>query len=28
LASQVGARIACIDGPSDIPSALQTVLGD
>jgi Mg-chelatase subunit ChlD len=28
LASQVGARIACIDGPSDIPSALQTVLDD
>ncbi len=28
LALQVGARIACIDGPSDIPSALQTVLGD
>ena len=28
LAWQVGARIACIDGPSDIPAALQAVLGD
>lgn len=28
LAGQVGARIACIDGPSDIPAALQLVLGD
>jgi len=28
LASSVGARLATIDGPSDVPSALQSVLGD
>jgi len=28
LAARIGARIAVIDGPSDVPVALQTVLGD
>jgi len=28
LAAAVGARLATVDGPSDVPSALQTVLGD
>ena len=28
LAARIGARIAVIDGPSDVPAALQTVLGD
>lgn len=28
LAGEVGARIALIDGPSDVPAALQSVLGD
>jgi len=28
LAMSVGARLATVDGPSDVPTALQTVLGD
>jgi len=28
LAMSVGARLAIVDGPSDVPTALQTVLGD
>lgn len=28
LAGEVGARIALIEGPSDVPAALQSVLGD
>ena len=28
LAGRIGARIAVVEGPSDIPAALQTVLGD
>ncbi|MGA0879042.1 MAG: vWA domain-containing protein [Ilumatobacteraceae bacterium] len=28
LAGRIGARIATVDGPSDIPAALQAVLGD
>ncbi|MFM8529538.1 MAG: VWA domain-containing protein, partial [Ilumatobacteraceae bacterium] len=28
LAMSVGARLATVDGPSDVPAALQTVLGD
>lgn len=28
LAARIGARIATVDGPSDIPGALQEVLGD
>jgi len=28
LAAAVGARLATVDGPSDVPSALQSVLGD
>lgn len=28
LAASIGARLATVDGPSDVPSALQTVLGD
>ena len=28
LASRIGARVAVVDGPSDIPAALQEVLGD
>jgi Mg-chelatase subunit ChlD len=28
LAGRIGAKIAVVDGPSDIPAALQAVLGD
>jgi hypothetical protein len=28
FATRVGARVALIDGPSDLPSALAQVLGD
>ena len=28
LAGEIGARVAVIDGPSDVPAALQSVLGD
>jgi len=28
LASQIGARLATVAGPSEVPAALQTALGD
>ena len=28
LAAEIGARVATVSGPSDVPAALQTVLGD